>query len=97
MPHELLEALRQAGVPEDRMDAILGALPRPDASLLNPDPGYLRTLLEQSELTQRGAADLIDVNYRQMRHYCTGKREIPYTVQYALEMLALLNIPENNP
>ena len=100
MPYELLEALRKAGVTEDRMDAILAALPHPDGRKLNSDPDYLRSLLDQAGLTQREASDLIAVNYRQFRYYFAGKREIPYSVQYALEMLALLtttNITENDP
>ena len=98
MPYELLEALRKAGVTEDRMDAILAALPRPDASQWNPDPEYLYSLLKRSGLTLREASEVIAVSHRQMRYYLSGKRDrAPYTVQYALEMLALLNIPEKSP
>ena len=96
MQPDLCDALLRARIASDRTDAVLAALPRPDASKWNPDPDYLRSLLERAGLTQRDAATLLDVGYRQFRHFCTGKREAPYTVQYALEMLALLNIPENN-
>jgi hypothetical protein len=68
-------------------------MPAPDASNHNPDPRYLRGLLEQAGLTQRRAADLLGITDRAMRYYTSsidsvGYRAAPYTVQYALECLA---------
>lgn len=66
---------------------------RPDAALHDPRPDYLRTLLDQSGLSQRGAARRIGISERVMRYYLSPTasrdyRSAPYTVQYALEMLA---------
>jgi len=68
---------------------------RPDASLHNPDPAYLRELIARAGLTQHGAAEQIGIKSRAMRYYLTdpasGNRFLvaPYPVQYALEGLAL--------
>lgn len=66
-------------------------MPRPNASLHNPGPSYLKLLLARARLSQRGAAKLLGINERTMRYYCSGHpdHEIPYVVQYALEMAAL--------
>ncbi len=63
----------------------------PDASLHVTDPAYLRELLKQAGLSQRRAAFKLGLNERTMRYYCAGKpgHEIPYVVQYAMEMAAL--------
>ena len=61
---------------------------KPDATLHNPAPEYLRELLARAGLTQRGAARLLDIRERQMRRYLAGDAEAPYCVQYALEGLA---------
>ena len=65
---------------------------KPDARKHNPDPQYLRTMIESIGLSQRECARIIGINERQMRMYLasTGRREpAPYPVQYALEMLLL--------
>lgn len=67
----------------------LRGIPPPNASLHRPDPTYLRQLLATAKLSQRAAARLLGLNERTMRYYCTGKHEIPYVVQYALEIAAL--------
>lgn len=66
---------------------------KPDRSLHNPDPRYLRGLLERAGLSQRKAAELIGITDRAMRYYLSdvgsnGYRAAPYTVQFALECLA---------
>ena len=66
---------------------------KPDASHHNPDPRYLRGLLEQAGVTQRQAAHLLGLSDRVMRYYLSdedsdGHRAAPYTVQFALECLA---------
>ncbi len=61
----------------------------PDASLHVTDPAYLRELLKQAGLSQRRAALKLGLNERTMRYYCAGRHEIPYVVQYAMEMAAL--------
>jgi transcriptional regulator with XRE-family HTH domain len=68
---------------------------KPDATLHNPAPAYLRGLVAATGLTQRECARRIGVSDRLLRYYLTdpasGKeaREAPYPVQYALEALAI--------
>lgn len=64
----------------------------PDAGKHNPDPAYLRSLIERSGLSQRAAADRIGIGERVMRAYLADRsrstsQAAPYPVQYALEML----------
>ena len=66
---------------------------KPDASNHNPDPRYLRGLLEQAGLSQRKAAELIGISDRAMRYYLSDEesdswRAAPYPIQFALERLA---------
>lgn len=66
---------------------------KPDITLHNPDPTYLRALLEQAGLSQRKAAHLLGVSERMMRYYLVHSddptyRPMPYTVQFAIECLA---------
>ena len=66
---------------------------RPNASSHNPDPRYLRGLLEQAGLTQRQAAQMIGLSDRAMRYYLSDEssesyRAAPYPIQFALECLA---------
>lgn len=66
---------------------------RPDSSRHNPDPRYLRGLLEKTGLTQRQAAQLLGISDRVMRYYLSAEtsdsyRAAPYPVQFALECLA---------
>ena len=65
---------------------------RPEASLRNPSPRYLRGLIEAAGLTQREAARRVGVSERMMRYYLSDVdaqtfRPAPYPVQYALEQL----------
>ena len=66
---------------------------KPDASLHDPSPEYLRDLVERSGLSQRAVADRLGVDPRTMRYYLArvdSKRRAyaPYCVQYALERLS---------
>jgi len=66
---------------------------KPDASLHNPDPRYLRGLLDQAGLSQRQAALALGITDRAMRYYLSDQasatyRPAPYPVQFALESLA---------
>ena len=67
---------------------------RPEASLRNPSPRYLRGLIEAAGLTQREAARRVGVSERMMRYYLSdlsaaeAHRQAPYPVQYALEQLS---------
>ncbi|MHB0819850.1 helix-turn-helix domain-containing protein [Stutzerimonas stutzeri] len=66
---------------------------KPDASLHNPDPHYLRALLERAGVSQRQAAQLLGITDRAMRYYLSDEggatfRPAPYPVQFALECLA---------
>lgn len=66
---------------------------KPDSAKHNPDPDYLRALLEKAGLTQRAAAEAIGISPRLLRYYLTDRdgdyREAPYPVQYALERLTM--------
>ena len=65
---------------------------KPDASLHNPSPTYLRGLLETAGLTQEAAATALGLTDRMMRYYLSegekSSRKATYTVQFALEQLA---------
>lgn len=66
----------------------------PDASLHNPDPEYLRQLLDAAGLSQRNAAKLIGMTYEGFRNYLRPidhplYREAPYSVQFVLEALSV--------
>ena len=66
---------------------------KPDASKHNPDPRYLRGLLEQAGISQHKAAELLGITDRAMRYYLSTEasatfRPAPYPVQFALECLA---------
>ena len=63
---------------------------RPDATKHNPDPEYLRGLIEKAGISQRKAAKIIGVSERVMRQYLANRDaksalEAPYPVQYCLE------------
>ncbi len=75
---------------------------KPDVTNHNPDPAYLRPLLEQAGLSQREAATRLGVLVRQMRYYMSGEKPCPYPVQFCLECLAVESessetSPENAP
>lgn len=66
---------------------------KPDASTHNPDPHYLRGLLDKAGLSQRSASRCLGIPERTMRYYLAEEgakesRSAPYTVQFALECLA---------
>lgn len=66
---------------------------RPDASRHNPDPRYLRGLIEQAGISQRGAAALLGMTWTGFRNYLRDEsdplyRTADYRVQFALECLA---------
>lgn len=65
----------------------------PDAKHHNPDPDYLRTLIEKAGYGHREVARQLGVSERAMRAYLADRDkksalECPYTVQYCLERLA---------
>ncbi len=63
----------------------------PNSAHHNPDPRYLRVLIERAGFTQEAAAQLIGVSGRRMRAYLPldpqARHKCPYPVQYALESL----------
>lgn len=67
---------------------------KPDPTTYNPDPAYLRRLLDKAGVSQRQAARLIGVDERTMRSYLSDAASVarssraPYSVQFALESLA---------
>lgn len=65
----------------------------PNALQHNPDPAYLRGLIEKAGISQREAARRIGVNERLMRSYLAPPtlktaQTAPYSVQFCLESLA---------
>lgn len=85
----LLDALSRAGVKELPLRLPLA----PDVAKHNPSPYYLRSLLEQADITQEAAAIALGLGKRVMRYYLSDPslasyRPAPYLVQFALEMLA---------
>lgn len=63
-------------------------VPAPNANQHRPEREYVVELLARAKHTQRGAAVVLGISERTMRYYCSGEQPIPYSVQYALEMLA---------
>lgn len=63
---------------------------KPDAKNHNPEPQYLRDLIEKAGFSQRGAARQIGISERTFRDYLNGDHpsQAPYPVQFALEALA---------
>lgn len=62
-----------------------------DISKHNPDPGYIRDLIERAKLNQTTAAAALGLTSRTVRNYVTsgeGHKPAPYLVQFALECLA---------
>ncbi len=65
----------------------------PDIALHNPDPDYLRGLIDRAGISQREAARRLGISPRMMRQYLAGgevatARPAPYLVQFGLEALA---------
>lgn len=65
---------------------------KPDSSLHDPRPDYLRALLSAAGMSQREAARRIGISERVMRYYLADPasgdyRAAPYPVQYAIEQL----------
>lgn len=66
---------------------------KPNAENHNPDPTYIRALLEKAGLSQRRTAHILGLSERVMRYYLVSTddknyRPMPYTVQFAIECLA---------
>jgi hypothetical protein len=63
----------------------------PDSRTHNPDPSYLRSLIEQAGLSQRKVAIYLGINERSMRKYFSLEHggDCPYSIQYCLEVLAM--------
>ena len=72
---------------------------KPDANKHNPEPAYLRRLIERAGQSQRGAARLVGVPERTMRDFLSVAKtnsKAPYAVQFALECLADAKINKND-
>lgn len=64
---------------------------KPNATLYDPRPEYLRELLTRADVNQKAAAELLGISPRQMRYYLSmadDHQDAPYCVQFALECLA---------
>jgi len=61
----------------------------PDSVRHNPEPSYIRELLDLANINQRQASRVLGIPPRMMRYYTTTNGpECPYSVQYCLEQLA---------
>jgi len=63
-----------------------------DISKHNPDPGYIRDLIDRAKLNQTTAAAALGVTSRTVRNWVStgdGHKPTPYVYQFALEFLAL--------
>jgi hypothetical protein len=95
---KVLDALQQRSDQEYEEREKNGTIPKdgysgrnPKATKHNPDPLYLRALIERTGLSQRECARRLGISERIMRMYISvsGKQSpAPYTVQFALECLA---------
>ncbi len=66
---------------------------KPDACNHNPDPRYLRELIDKAGISQRKAAQLLGMSWTGFRNYLRDESEplyrvADYRVQFALECLA---------
>lgn len=66
---------------------------KPNASHHNPDPRYLRGLIEHAGNSQRKTAHLIGMSWTGLRNYLRDEsdplyRAAPYPVQFAIECLS---------
>jgi len=66
---------------------------KPDAQFHNPDPVYLRGLVEQAGVSRREAARRLGLSWPGFRNYLRDPseplyRKADYRVQFALECLA---------
>lgn len=64
-----------------------------DITLHNPNPSYLRSLIDEIGVSQRKAAHMIGISERMMRYYLVDPsnehyKPAPYLVQFALEFIA---------
>lgn len=59
-----------------------------DPGTHNPDPSYLRSLIEQAGISQRLASRLTGVDPGNFRQMLRGRIKAPYSVQFVLEYLA---------
>lgn len=61
----------------------------PNIDEYNPDPDYLRSLVERSGLSQREVARRVGVSERTMRDYLNSNHKSAHTypVQFTIEML----------
>ncbi len=60
---------------------------RLDPKALQTDPAYIRSLVEQSGMSQKQAAASIGVGQRTLVDWLGGKIKWSYPAQYALECL----------
>lgn len=75
----------------------MATIERPDARRHRPEPDYLRELLARAGISQRAAARALDLDERSIRYYASGEKEMPYTVQYCLEVLAAGGVGDQAP
>ena len=55
--------------------------------------GQLKKALAKANLSQRGAAKLLEINERTMRRYISGEQPVPRVVEYALYWIASTATP----
>jgi len=62
---------------------------KPNADDYNPDPDYIRALVDSAGMTQPVLASKLGVTDRTVRKWISGDRVAPYLAQFALECLVL--------
>lgn len=64
----------------------------PNAAGYEHNPEKLRQLIRRSGLSQRRIAAMLRLSYRTLKHYLHRRgSQAPYTVYYAITVLALVN------
>lgn len=59
----------------------------PDASLHNPDSGYIYGIVLSTMLGEAEVARKIGISRRELRRYMRGNKVAPYAIQYDIESL----------
>jgi len=62
---------------------------KPNAAEYNPDPKYLKELIDSTGLSHEALGVIIGVDRRTVDRWISGNRQISYAHQFALEVLVL--------
>jgi hypothetical protein len=62
---------------------------KPSAAEYNPDPVYLKELIDSTGLDPREIGVILGHDRRTIERWLAGERRFPYSIQFALECLVL--------